>query len=1146
MKSIQNHLLALRRAVILQDLKILGWRLYSFLLLVFLIMIPLESIFYFSGFFRFTFFIFLLTFCFLFLGWLVLTGIQIRRNRVDQYRWSSLARMAGQRAFSKEDTLLNALQLERDQSYKTSSELSESFVQQASGTLSKIELGVLVSQEKTVQWKRVTLILLIASTLMVGTTWRHAVSSLYRWSHPKTEFLPPIPFTLTSTSGHLHLLGGETAAIAFLATGSTPDSITLELRSLAIPAGMDSVKQIVLHRSLSTNKYSYNFENVFYDFNYHAFVSSSKFWEPWESIRSPHYSISVTDRPVMENFTVTITSPEYSRLPVQTQKANRADIQGLKGSRIDLSLRSNRRLKKATLRFEKNPHNMDIRGKRASTQFVLNKDDQFSIQLKDKRGISNRNPIPYRLEVIPDLDPTLSVIQPPPIVELGSGQTIPIQLTIEDDFGFSKLQLAYEIQRPSYIQAEPFISIFNVPIPDNTQTKQDIKMVWSLQDLELMPEDEVHYHFELYDNDTVSGPKKSLSGTFIARLPSLNDLFQAFEDKETEIAEEAEIKLEDIRQIKEQMEKAELELLKIDKPDWDQQKAIHQMLKNVKEELEQFQNLSEQLEALGHTGDKHELFSEHLLEKFNELQDLIQNIFPPEFLNNIDLMEKALENLNKEDMLKALQNLANNMDQVEQELDRFLDIFKRVQAEQKIDELHKRLEQLVHQQDKLDGEIRRTDHETDPSIYNRLEQEEALTRAEFNEILQDIENAVRTIKSYSKSTAEALEDLSQSDIAKNTNISLDQTQYALNRKESFKAMDASLSALESLQNMGDSMDLIRENFQRETTKGMAQKFREILRDVLSLSKRQESLIQKTKSTPRHSPRQSELAVDQQLLQDQLRGSMQNMMNLSKETFMVSPEMGRGMGMAFAQMEDSKTKLGDRNGAGSLSHQSKAMAALNEGAKAILNSINEMQSSGSASGYEAFLKRMEDMAGQQKGINDQGMQLALGQMASGLYEALMGEMLKNQKSVRKSLSELMNEMQSSGKEGLGDMAGIANEMDEVIKELEVRQFTQKTQNRQQRILTRMLNSQKSLTKRGFEDTRKSKTATSIVYRGPSGLPQDLGQRQSLVSAALNEAMKSGYSRDYQTMIRRYFNALHDAEELISPDSLPVSETEGQTP
>ncbi|MBT4318235.1 MAG: hypothetical protein HOD52_04040, partial [Candidatus Marinimicrobia bacterium] len=39
-----------------------------------------------------------------------------------------------------------------------------------------------------------------------------------------------------------------------------------------------------------------------------------------------------------------------------------------------------------------------------------------------------------------------------------------ILMSIEDDFGFSNLQLSYELERPNYIEAEPFISLFNIEI----------------------------------------------------------------------------------------------------------------------------------------------------------------------------------------------------------------------------------------------------------------------------------------------------------------------------------------------------------------------------------------------------------------------------------------------------------------------------------------------------------------------------------------------------------------------------------------------------------------------------------------------------------------------------------------------------------
>jgi len=39
-----------------------------------------------------------------------------------------------------------------------------------------------------------------------------------------------------------------------------------------------------------------------------------------------------------------------------------------------------------------------------------------------------------------------------------------------------------------------------------------------------------------------------------------------------------------------------------------------------------------------------------------------------------------------------------------------------------------------------------------------------------------------------------------------------------------------------------------------------------------------------------------------------------------------------------------------------------------------------------------------------------------------------------------------------------------------------------------------------------------------------LPVDLGQRQNIALEALNRSLNSGYTREYQVMIKRYFNAM----------------------
>ena len=94
--------------------------------------------------------------------------------------------------------------------------------------------------------------------------------------------------------------------------------------------------------------------------------------------------------------------------------------------------------------------------------------------------------------------------------------------------------------------------------------------------------------------------------------------------------------------------------------------------------------------------------------------------------------------------------------------------------------------------------------------------------------------------------------------------------------------------------------------------------------------------------------------------------------------------------------------------------------------------------------------------------------------------------------------------------------------------------QNTHNRQQKILSRMLDSQVSMTQRGEKDERKSSSAKlGFTYAAPSGLPLDLGQLEDLTLKALNSSMKAGYSKEHQSMIKKYFNFL--SRDNYQPDN-----------
>jgi hypothetical protein len=234
---------------------------------------------------------------------------------------------------------------------------------------------------------------------------------------------------------------------------------------------------------------------------------------------------------------------------------------------------------------------------------------------------------------LPDNNPVIKVITPAPVITLGNNQIIQYELEIEDDYGFNNLQLAYEIQRPDYLGVEPYIAMFRIPELNQDTTKQNIKTHWNLSDLMLMPDDEVYYHFELSDNDKISGPKKTISNTLIAKVPSLADLYEKLEEEEENINEQISESIDDLIVLKNEIDNMELDILKTkDELKWEEQQRVKKIMDEAKNELNKMKNISDAIESLMEQSEKHELFSPNLMEKFKELSSLLKNIIPPKFI----------------------------------------------------------------------------------------------------------------------------------------------------------------------------------------------------------------------------------------------------------------------------------------------------------------------------------------------------------------------------------------------------------------------------------------------------------------------------------------------------------------------------------
>ncbi len=1095
--------------------------------------ILLESIFYFSPIIKKTILLIILIAFLITLIWLGISYIIINQNRHQNYSWRNLASLIGENIFPKNiDTALNAYQIETKNNKHQSSELADNFINNISKKINDVNPSDIINKEPLVNIKIITIIVMFISIIFLSIFWNQSSSAFYRWKNYSVKFSAPKPFSLHSLTKNQHILGGEKISVLIMSEGESPDSVLLRLipTQIALNSRDSSIINLKVGRN-SSGFFEYALPELFQDYEYSAIVNAKYFYEAWEYVKSVPDTIFVTDRPKLETFEIIIMPPSYSKLPAENLDGSIAVVQGLKGSTVKINLESNKNLKSCFMNKNDTIIFFETNKNEASGDFIIDNEGKFSVHLVDQRGITNRDPIPYRINILPDNKPTIRLIKPAPIVTLGNNQIIQFHIEIEDDYGFNSLQLAYEIRRPEYLNVEPYIAMFVIPELNQDTTEQTIKTHWNLSDLMLMPEDEIHYHFELTDNDNISGPKKTISETFIAKVPSLSDLYEKLENKEDNIKEQFSDSIDDLIDLKDQIDNMELNVLKTENNlEWEDKQKIKDMINQAKDELNKIKDISNAMETLMEQSEKHNLFLPDLAKKFKELSNLIKEIIPENLLENLKDAQNSLEEMDLQSLQKALENMSNNISEIESELDRYIDIFKRLQAEQKMDELKNRLEKLVQQKDKLDRDIENLDLSDNKSAESRIWQEELRGLEELNNINQDINTASELIKPFSEKSSESLEKLKDNSDFKLANNYIEKTISSLQNKDIKNAKLSSQASLNNLNNIQNELSNIQQEFQNETVSEMAGKLEKVMRNILFLSKKQEQLRKETLSLSRNSSRLKGMAYKQQIIQDQLNQTINQMIALSKETFSITPQIGKSIGKANNAIEQTKLDITNRNIRNAGQNQSMAMEGLNSAALSLFQSIQEMQSSGSASGFEQFLKMMQQMAGQQQGINQQGNNLSLGQMSSSAQQQILKSMLQGQKNIQKSLQQLIKEIQQSGnQQGQGDLNGINQDMKDVISDLSKFRYNRKTKNKQRRILSRMLDSQTSLSQRGYKDERKSFSSdASFKYSSPGGLPENLGQRQNIALEALNRSLNSGYTREYQTMIKRYFNAMSQIE------------------
>ncbi len=920
-----------------------------------------------------------------------------------------------------------------------------------------------------------------------------------RLMHPATRYVKPLPFGAVIRPGSVRIVEGE--------------ALVLSVEGRALPAGR--VRLVIRdsrnERFVDLNRpFRYRIPAVTAEFDY-AFRLSG--------FRSDWYEVRLLRRPELKSLEVRVTPPRYTGAGPVTLEKNVGHVEALRSSNVAVALKSSKPILRAALVFETGKRfPMDCSGDAASGRFTLTAEDRYWIELEDSLGLGNTHPVRYTLRVLADRPPEAAVLFPGPSAEMDASGRQLLALEGTDDYGVTEGRIGYFIETPDRPDAAaPDTAFIDLPVPGRPQVRLSLDYSWNLESLQMFPEDRVRYFFEVRDNDAVSGPKRGRSPLYAIRFPSVMEIIRKTEQEQDFQLNAVESIAEDRRAFEEEI-RALSDLMKTGQnPTWSRKENLSQGVDRQLRQEEEIRELRERLESLEAAVESDERMGFEALEKVRELQRLYGEIDSPELRENLARLSEALKQADPETLRREAERFQISQEDVLKALDRTISLMRRMKTQMQVEGLIRRMDDMARRQEKLNDTLRAGD----PSGRDAAIREEEKLKRESEALGQDADTLSDSGAEHPEFPDSAFGDFLSEWKNRDFPGQFGSMSTELRAGDLSEAGRMGQETARSLDAMKEKLERVRDMLENKT--GTLEALARSSGRLLELSERQESLMSETAAGTRTG---SDAAERQEALKAGLEAETDSLFRMSKQSFSVTPRIAEALRDAMSGMQQSLRRMENRDGSGAAAGQARAMGDLNRAVMEIQSAAEQIRASGSGAGMEQFFDQMGGMSASQLALNQKLADLlrsGLGGELSLEARAGMPRLAAEQDALRRRLENLGRQFEGRGRRP-ADMAGILEDMKRTVDDLIRGAADSGTQDRQRRILSRMLESQRSLREQDEGRGRKARSGTNVIRSGPETGQSRPSDSQLLLMRRLEEMSEEGFTPEYRSWIRDYFEQL----------------------
>jgi hypothetical protein len=279
-----------------------------------------------------------------------------------------------------------------------------------------------------------------------------------------------------------------------------------------------------------------------------------------------------------------------------------------------------------------------------------------------------------------------------------------------------------------------------------------------------------------------------------------------------------------------------------------------------------------------------------------------------------------------------------------------------------------------------------------------------------------------------------------------------------------------------------------------------------LEDLNTLSFDQEDIIMRSGEINRNDPKFLQLINDERGLKDKFKNIEDTLNSIARRQVLLSNIILRESRSVNENVNAAVEEFVDRRIPSSMTRQQFAMTAINNLAvllDEVLRQMNEEQNSDQMSKGQKSCSKPKKAGGRQSMATMREMQQSLSKKLQDMKNSLgkpmdghsqsrneqeemnkeIAQMVAEQEAIRQQLQEYENSLKEEGIKDNGNMNQAINEMEKNERDLLNKDINQETFYRQQRIISRMLESEKAEQMREKEEKRESKEGNDKLISNP---------------------------------------------------------------